>query len=147
MKRIEIFEGKYFWLSNFYMVDIMMSDGIVYPSTEHAYQAFKTNDIDKRWEISELQTSGQSKRAGRNLDLRDDWENIKISVMEECLTRKFLHPHLRQNLKDTGNCLLIEGNTWGDTFWGYDFNIGYGANMLGCLLMRLRANIRIDDGM
>ena len=33
----------------------------------------------------------------------------------------------------------VEGNDWQDTFWGFDFNLGYGKNMLGQLLMKIRA--------
>ena len=43
-------------------------------------------------------------------------------------------------LVSTGTEELIEGNTWGDTFWGVCN--GKGANTLGQMLMIIRAQIR-----
>ena len=45
---------------------------------------------------------------------------------------------LRSLLVATGDRELIEGNTWGDTFWGVDKNTGQGENHLGRILMELR---------
>ena len=46
-------------------------------------------------------------------------------------------------LKQTGFCELIEGNYWGDTFWGVDYETGHnsvfaGSNHLGIMYMILR---------
>ena len=66
--------------------------------------------------------------------------SVKVSVMEEVLRAKFAqNQNLLQKLLATGEALLVEGNDWQDTFWGFDVNLGYGVNMLGQLLMRLRA--------
>lgn len=43
---------------------------------------------------------------------------------------------LKQKLLSTGNALLIEGNTWGDTYWG--ICNGRGQNKLGKILTRVR---------
>lgn len=40
----------------------------------------------------------------------------------------------------TGEQDLIEGNDWGDTFWGVDQGIG--DNHLGKILMQVRTEIR-----
>jgi predicted NAD-dependent protein-ADP-ribosyltransferase YbiA (DUF1768 family) len=49
----------------------------------------------------------------------EDWDSIKIDVMRDLLRQKFaLHADLQQQLLDTGDSVLVEGNTWGDTFWG-----------------------------
>lgn len=40
----------------------------------------------------------------------------------------------------TGDAELIEGNNWGDTFWGVCN--GRGENMLGKLLMEIRDYLR-----
>lgn len=39
---------------------------------------------------------------------------------------------------NTGDRLLVEGNTWGDTYWG-DTGSTDSENMLGTLLMQRRA--------
>lgn len=49
-------------------------------------------------------------------------------------------PELRQRLLDTGAEELIEGNYWGDRFWGVC--AGSSANHLGKLLMKIRGELR-----
>ena len=70
---------------------------------------------------------------GRIVELRPDWENIKINVMASLVAQKFMQPHLRDMLLATGDAKLIEGNTWGDRFWGQCS--GVGENQLGKILM------------
>lgn len=90
--------------------------------------------------IASLKTPGQAKREGQKLALRDDWERIKIEVMRILLFEKFLsHPDLAERLIATGEAELVEGNTWGDTYWGVCD--GKGLNMLGKLLMDLRKEL------
>ena len=45
-------------------------------------------------------------------------------------------------LVDTGDQPLIEGNTWGDRFWGVCG--GTGMNHLGRLLMEVREELQAD---
>ena len=69
--------------------------------------------------------------------LRKDWEQVKDDIMYEVVRAKFIqHPILAQQLLDTRDAELIEGNNWGDTYWGVCN--GYGKNMLGRILMRVR---------
>ena len=139
MNVIDDFEGAYEFLSNFHESPVMY-DGIQYGSSEAAFQAAKTLDIDERRSIAKL-SPDEAKHAGRSLTLRNDWENVKVSIMEEVLRAKFTqHPELLQKLLATEKALLVEGNDWLDTFWGFDVNLGYGANMLGQLLMKIRAD-------
>jgi predicted NAD-dependent protein-ADP-ribosyltransferase YbiA (DUF1768 family) len=65
--------------------------------------------------------------------------------MEDLSRQKFSHPELRQKLLDTGSCTLVEGNTWGDTFWGVCD--GVGENHLGKLLMTIRADLESDPSL
>ena len=138
MNTITDFDGEYEFLSNFYEVPVMY-DGVQYGSSEAAFQAAKTLDPVERERFAKM-TPDEAKRAGRRVKLRDDWEEVKVSVMEEVLRAKFAqNQDLLQKLLATGEALLVEGNDWQDTFWGFDVNLGYGVNMLGQLLMRLRA--------
>ena len=50
------------------------------------------------------------------------------------------HPDLAQKLLETGDEELVEGNTWGDRYWGVCG--GKGKNMLGKILMRVREELR-----
>ena len=133
---IDEFTGVNRFLSNFY-ASMVIHDGIKYPTVEHAYQAAKTLDFAERWRISQLPYPGDAKKAGRRVKLRPDWEKVKRMIMQELLIQKFiLNPGLKKKLLDTGNAELIEGNYWGDTFWGACK--GEGKNHLGQLLMAVR---------
>lgn len=137
------FCGEYGCFSNFYRAEVMF-EGKKYPTSEHAFQAAKTLDPVKRKEIAVLPTPSAAKRAGRKLRLRDDWERVKIGVMEQILRDKFdRHPHLKKVLLATGDRELREGNDWGDKFWGVVGNTG--RNELGKCLMRLRSEYRRGD--
>ncbi len=139
MEKISSFTGEHEFLSNFHASPITI-EGITYPSVEHAFQAYKTEDHEERVKIANLATPGQAKRAGRKVKLREDWELIKVSAMTVCLKRKFnTHPDLAAKLKATGDTILEEGNTWNDTFWGVCR--GKGKNTLGILLMSIRSTL------
>lgn len=135
---INSFKGQYSFLSNFYPVQVEI-EGIVYPSVEHAYVAMKTMDIELRKQISLMETAGKVKRIGRTLNIRSDWDHIKLPVMFGLLRLKFQKPELKLLLISTGDSHLEEGNWWGDTFWGVCK--GVGENNLGKLLMRVRQEI------
>ncbi|RIK69394.1 MAG: DUF1768 domain-containing protein [Planctomycetota bacterium] len=136
---IESFRGEYRFLSNFYPAEVVF-EGITFPTCEHAYQAAKTLDSGERRSIAALATPSEAKRAGRELSLRADWDRVKLLVMEECVRDKFTrNPALRDRLLATGKARLIEGNVWGDTFWGVCD--GRGENHLGCILMKVRAEL------
>lgn len=133
---ISSFRDEYFFLSNFYPVEIKL-DGIVYPNAETAFQAQKTLDVEERRKFSMLKNPVQAKRLGRKVKLRDDWEEVKLDIMTEIVSQKFLqHPHLIEMLLQTGDEELIEGNKWGDRFWGVCK--GKGENNLGKILMKIR---------
>ena len=140
MDKIDRFVGKHEFLSNFYPSVVEMFDGQIYPTAEHAFQAHKTHDLGLRYDISQMSTANAAKKAGRRLVLRDDWEDIKLSIMEGILFKKFTQNlDLRESLLATDGAELIEGNTWGDKFWGVCEGKGY--NHLGMLLMKLRATL------
>lgn len=144
MEVINCFNGAYSWLSNYFVFPITMSDGITYTSVESAFQAQKTLDIQKRNKIACLSPSA-SKKEGRLVDLRPDWNEIKDGVMLEALRLKFMDAALRQLLINTGDAKLIEGNWWHDCYWG-ECNCNkcgsHGKNMLGQLLMKVRNEIQ-----
>ena len=139
MDRIDLFDGENEFLSNFYSSPVEY-EGIKYQTVEHAFQAAKTLENHERENIALLPTAGKAKRAGKKVKLRQDWEKIKLQVMEELLRKKFGDKELRKRLLATGNKELVEGNNWKDTFWGVCN--GKGQNHLGRLLMKVREEIR-----
>ena len=142
---IDRFDGPYAFLSNFFFSPIEY-EGITYPTVEHAFQAAKSLNPIERQAIADLPTPGAAKRAGRQVALRKDWEDVKIEVMRECLAKKFEHPDLYAKLLETGDEKLVEGNHWHDNFWGVcscERSQGQGLNHLGKLLMELRSDLRI----
>lgn len=135
---IDRFSGSYRFLSNFYPSPVYL-DTLVYSSVEHAYQAAKTQDLDERLAILDAATPGIAKSLGRRVTLRSDWEQIKEKVMLDLLRQKFKAWHLEQQLLATKDAHLVEGNTWGDTYWGVCG--GLGKNRLGVLLEIVRGEI------
>lgn len=136
---IDVFDGDNSFLSNFYYAPIVY-EGVRYNSTEVAYQASKTlYDSDKKKFVG--LTSPEAKRLGREIKLRDDWESVKDQIMYEVCWLKFsTHQDLKESLLATGDEELIEGNWWGDTYWGVCN--GVGQNKLGKILMKIRSELR-----
>lgn len=133
---IDLFRGDYFFLSNFYPCTIIISKE-VYPSVEHAYQALKFPDWQDRlpFQNSNL-TPGKAKRMGKGILLRKDWELIKFDIMHTLILKKFKDKELARKLIETYPQEIVEGNTWGDTYWG--ICNGKGDNNLGKILMGVR---------
>lgn len=137
-----MFRGELEYLSNFSPYPAWF-DGWKFPTAEHAFQAAKTLDTGVRTGF--LQGSpGEAKRLGRRVEMREDWEQVKLMVMRQVLASKFtMTPQIGYWLLATGIYPLVETNTWHDNIWG-DCECGRpacqqpGQNLLGISLMRLR---------
>lgn len=132
------------WLSNMTLVDIKLK-GIIYPSVEHAYMSEKSKE--KTWKefCSNREISGkQVKVYSKTIDLRYDWLNVRLKVMEYCLREKFKQEPFKQLLLDTENQNIQEGNYWNDRFWGVDLkqDPNTGENNLGRLIMKIREELK-----
>ena len=145
------FRGKYAFLSNFYPCQVEY-EGKVYPSVENAYQASKT--APHRRNIFAKISAKEAKKLGKNVPLLQGWEGKKIEIMEELIWKKFANnPELKKKLLATGDKILVEGNTWGDEFWGVNLKkpdpnskYGYkGKNILGEILMKVRDKLRNQE--
>jgi ribA/ribD-fused uncharacterized protein len=150
---IDSFSGRWRFLSNFHPCTIDFQ-GIKYPSVEHYYVAMKIKTdqqiegrnitlIDCREMISRMKDTAKVKQLGKILKLRKDWELIKLDTMLFGVREKFKDEELRQMLLDTGDQELIEGNNWGDKFWGVCG--GVGENHLGKILMKVREEVKQVD--
>ncbi|MYE02252.1 MAG: NADAR family protein [Alphaproteobacteria bacterium] len=142
-ERIDRFRGEHAFLSNFHRHPFEWR-GRSYATSEHAFQSAKSRDEAERERIRNASSPGEAKRLGRRADLRCEWERIKDDVMHSVLLAKFAVPELRDALLATGDAELVEGNTWGDVYWGVCG--GRGRNQLGRTLMRIRDDIRRRAG-
>ena len=141
------FKNNYRFLSNFYTCEFLW-DVMVWPSSEHAYQAAKTNNPYIRESIRVLPTANDAKKAGRKLILRTDWESIKVALMKEILLAKFSQNNqLREQLLATGDEELVEVNWWGDKIWGMveENGVLVGENNLGKTLMKIRKQLKAGE--
>jgi len=137
---INLFDGEYAFLSNFYYAPFYWQ-GLLYYYVENAFQSFKTFDLIAREKIRLASKPGKAKRLGHKVVLRPDWAIVCRPIMFTFIWQKFTqNEELERLLLATGVKLLIEGNTWGDTYWGVCN--GVGQNWLGKLLMRARQDLR-----
>lgn len=135
---IDSFFANYRFLSNFEPCTVVY-DGMTYKCSEAAYQAAKTTDVSLRIAFTTMNGS-KAKYAGQKLPIRADWNDVKVDVMYEIVKDKFSrNPELKAKLLSTGTLQLIEGNYWGDKFWGVCN--GEGENHLGKILMRVRREL------
>lgn len=140
MKDIKGFFGKYRVFSNFAPSKVEL-DGIEYPNVESAYQAAKTHDASMRRKIREVETPGEAKKLGKKLKIREDWEQVKFSIMEDLVRQKFTkHSDLKRALLNTEDAYMEETNHWQDFVWGVCN--GKGQNHLGKILMKIREELK-----
>lgn len=147
------------FLSNFHEAPIVI-DGESWPTTEHYYQAQKSQRSEYRDAIRAAVTPGHAKRLGtdpvlpRNrsgqswfrtsgTQIRKDWPEIKLEVMRTAVRAKFSqYPDLMLRLLGTGIAELVEDSR-NDSFWGIGER-GDGLNWLGRVLMEVRSTLRCD---
>jgi len=151
----------YYEFSNFYLCKFTYN-GIMYDSPEHAFQAAKflhDKSSPQEIEYSEIIRKANTPNISRILGLqkisggyqwriklngnikksieegvkmREDWDSVKVQIMQEILLQKFSqNEHCKQLLMMTGDKILIE-NSPRDPFWGVPLN------MLGKTLMNVR---------
>jgi len=135
---IKEFQGDFRWLSNFWPAEVVLEEQ-AFPTVENAYQAAK---VEKALRDPFITCSPAfSKKLGRLQKLREDWEEVKISVMRDLISQKFCKgSRLSVELLATEDAEIVEGNWWNDTFWGVCR--GVGENTLGKLLMEQRAFLK-----
>lgn len=135
----KIIVGDIDWLRNDYICDVLFG-GITYPSVEHAYQAAKFRDKNKKLEIKNADLK-EALRIGRKTDcVRDDWDSVRESIMLQLLRAKFTQNDLlAERLAKTGtDPIVMEGY---NSFWGTGRD-GSGENVLGQLLEGVRSEVR-----
>jgi ribA/ribD-fused uncharacterized protein len=131
--------------SNLYRREIVF-EGRTYPTSEHAYQAGKARKEAVREWILSAPSPSLVAMAAHGLyiwDIAPNWSSVKFDRMRAVLRAKFTqHEDLKELLVSTGNARLVEvgkvdspvNREWGEVN-------GKGKNMLGVLLMELRAEL------
>jgi ribA/ribD-fused uncharacterized protein len=138
-------EKPYGPFSNLYRRQVEF-EGVVYPTSEHAYQAGKASKPAVRDWILAAPTPALAAMAAHGLytwDVVPNWSEIKFDRMRGVLKAKFeQHPDLAELLVSTGSKRLVEAGTVNNAvnrLWGEV--AGVGKNMLGVMLMELRAEL------
>lgn len=143
MEPIDSFCGAFRFLSNFFPA-VVRFEGLTFQSTEAAYQAAKTLLPELREQFTSMMPS-EAKVAGKLLEIREDWEDVKEGIMFDLLQQKFEQNMAWQRLQATAPRPLVEGNHWHDTYWGVcngkcrqGPHAPFGKNRLGEMLMEIR---------
>lgn len=135
------FVGRLAFLSNFANYGFV-AGGVTWPTVEHFFQAMKTLDSKEREEIRCLKTPAEVRRVGKRVQLRKDWHEVRLSVMEYAVLKKFeQNATIAKWLFRCSDEDLTEENSWGDTFWGTCK--GEGQNHLGLILRKVRDHLKI----
>jgi ribA/ribD-fused uncharacterized protein len=132
--------------SNFAPYPITLK-GMLWPTSEHYFQAQKFAGTDYEDTIRRALSPMIAARMGRSRShpLRPDWEAVKDQIMYVAVRAKFeQHPEIWHLLFPTGDALIVE-HTADDSYWG-DGGDGTGKNMLGQILMRVRDELRAEQG-
>ena len=117
-------------------------DGTTWMTTEHYFQANKFINGKERFDIQSAKSPMIAARMGRDRSnqLREDWEEVKDILMRKAIKAKVMqHSEVREALLKTGNAMIVE-HTPRDSYWG-DGPDGSGKNMLGKILMEIRAEL------
>lgn len=122
-------------------------EGEIYATSEHAYQAGKARKESVRKWLMEAPSPALLAMAAHGLyywDVAPGWSTNKFDRMRRVLRAKFSqHVDLRELLLSTNDARLVESATVDNPvnrLWG-EVN-GVGNNMLGVMLMELRAELR-----
>jgi ribA/ribD-fused uncharacterized protein len=128
--------------SNFALFSITVKN-IIWPSSEHYYQAQKFIDLELQEKVRLAPTPYLAAKIGRdpNLPMRDDWDEVKDDVMLIALKAKFSQYQVLTDLLLSTNDSHIFEHTKNDCYWG-DCGDRTGLNRLGETLMQIRKELR-----
>ncbi len=122
--------------------------GIAVPTSEHAYQAAKFVDEDVQRQIAVADDGRMSKELAHELQAQGaqvitGWHQRKFGVMLGFVRAKFaVNDSIAEKLMSTADELLVEGNSWGDRYWGVSpAGSSRGKNKLGIVLMTVRSEL------
>lgn len=158
MKTISSFRDENRFFSNFFEIkNPVFFEGLEFFTTENAYVAAKTLDMDIRKDIQKMKP-GKAKRFGEqilqmNMSPNPQWsDDFRLELMEDLVFQKFSkNEDLRDLLLATGDIEIVEGNSWHDNFFGICNCLKCPlekqrpkeqGNQLGKILMRVRERLK-----
>ena len=125
-------------------------EGETFATSEHAYQAGKARKPEVKAWLMAAPSPALLAMAAHGLyvwDINSDWSKVKFDRMRGVLRAKFTqHADLKATLLSTGTARLVESATVNNAvnrLWG-EVN-GVGKNMLGEMLMELRATLQKEQ--
>lgn len=125
-------------------------EGETFATSEHAYQAGKARKPEVKAWLMAAPSPALLAMAAHGLyvwDIKSDWSKVKFDRMRGVLRAKFSqHEDLKAILLSTGTARLVESATVDNAvnrLWG-EVN-GVGKNMLGEMLMELRASLQKEQ--
>lgn len=132
------------WFSN--MISLrkpLLYDGLLYRTPEHFYQAMKTADKHERAKIAFCKDGIRAKKMGRRVEIRGDWEDVKIDVMRFVQEYRFSSDEKMREMLLSTEGEIVEWNYWCDNFWGVCTcgKCNGGENNLGKILMKIRDDL------
>lgn len=136
---IDLFYPLYFYhssyLSNYYNCEIFVENLGVFSCVEAAYQAHK--NLNDKTHIELLKKAGNNieeiKKLGKKVELRSDWDKVKVNIMYQLIKSKFDQNILLKNRLILTNLRPIVKYSRRKSFWSnMDFN------MTGKLLQKVR---------
>ena len=135
-KVISSFKDEYRFLSNFI------------GGVEIKYQAAKCKNYKDAELILACNEPRKAKKLGRKVEIKDNWNDIKLGIMFSLVEEKFFtNLNLAESLLKTEDSILIEGNNWHDNYWGNctcnNCSSTFGKNWLGRILMITRSKLLI----
>mgnify|MGYP000727545213 CR=1 FL=1 len=138
---IGFYEREFYVLSNFSSFQVMYDD-VLYPTSEHAYQAahFTKTKPELAQQIIACRSAHEAcKLAKANAQhAPKNWDEIKAEVMYKiCKAKLEQHPYVREKLLQTEDLYLVEDSPV-DSYWGWGAD-RRGENLLGTIWMRLRS--------
>ena len=124
--------------SNFALFPIVV-DGLVWPSSEHYYQAQKFLDHDLQEKVRAAASPYLAAQIGRDpsLPMRDDWDDVKDGFMSIAIHAKFNQYQVLRDLLLSTNKSHIYEHTKNDCYWA-DCLDRSGLNKLGEQIMAMR---------
>lgn len=134
---INRFKGEYDFLSNRFPCRFIWR-GLEYRSAEAAFQSSKCVEESERKTYAGCSTD-KALLKGKDQTPYPEWEEERLVIMESILQAKFeQNSTLKEKLKATGRCILVNGNNKQETYWGVDLYSWIGENHLGKIIMNIR---------
>jgi ribA/ribD-fused uncharacterized protein len=143
MTQVRFFIDQNYLFSNYAALPVRYKD-VLYPTSEHAYQAAKFINNKKIYtQIKNAKSPSEAKRLAdeNETETITNWSMIKLQVMSDIIYEKAKqHEEVRRRLLETQDSQIIE-NSMDDYFWGCGED-DTGQNHLGKIWMRIREELR-----